>query len=119
LVATDTPRTPEVWSKSPRSSGAVQALHYPLRLSGVHFPCVPEFLPRIPLLLLLLIYVLVLCFNDLSTVIFILSQCLADDLMERFKIHVRVNFWLFNDIISTKYFIELKSFTTLLNTMEI
>jgi len=46
LVATDTPRTPEVWSKSVWSSAAVQVLLHPLRLSGVHFCYVPEFISR-------------------------------------------------------------------------
>jgi hypothetical protein len=58
-------------------------------------------------------------FNDVvPTAIFILSQCLADDLMDWVKIHVRGNFWLFNDI-STKYSRQLNAFTTLLNTREI
>ena len=92
LVATDTSTTPEVWSKSAGSSGAIQALLHTLRLSGVHCPYVPEFLPRSvhlsngpefhccsSCLFMCLFYV----FNDvIPTAIFILSQCLADDLMD-------------------------------------
>jgi hypothetical protein len=42
LVATDTRRTPEVWSRSAGSSVTVQALLHLQQPSGVHWPYVAE-----------------------------------------------------------------------------
>jgi hypothetical protein len=126
LVATDTPRKPEVWSKSFGSSVGVGTLLHPLRLLGVHFRYYPEFLPHsvqlsngpeFPCCSSCLFMCRFYVFNDVvPTAIFILSRCLADDLIDWVKVNAWGNFWLFNDIISTKYLIQLNAFTTLLNT---